>query len=89
MDENYAEQGQEGIKRKIIDEYNAEADERERTRKKVFTSDDIRKFYYAYKNNMGEYPVIVLFLLETGMRAQEFAALKLKNIDLDENKIWC
>ncbi len=86
--ENYAEQGQTGIKRKIIDEYNAEADERERNKKKVFTTEDIEKFYYAYKNNMGEYPVIVLFLLETGMRAQEFAALKTKNVDLDENKIY-
>ena len=37
---------------------------------------------------MGEYPVIILFLLETGMRAQEFATLKQKNIDLESNKIY-
>lgn len=88
LDENYAEQGQEDINRTIIDEYNAEMDELERSRKKIFSNEDIQKFYYAYKNNMGEYPVIVLFLLETGMRAQEFATLKLKNVDLEENKIW-
>lgn len=86
--ENYAEQGKEGIKKAVVDEYNEKMDESERTQKKIFTADDIEKFFYAYKNNMGEYPVIVLFLLETGMRAQEFAALKTKNIDLDENKIY-
>lgn len=88
MIENYAEQAQVDIDKKIIDEYNSEQDEIERNRKKIFTSEDIEKFYYAYKNNMSEYPVIVLFLLETGMRAQEFAALKVKNIDFDENKIY-
>ena len=56
-------------------------------RKKVFTSEDIQKFYYAYKNDIGQYPVVVLFLLETGMRSGEFSALRNDNIDLNNNKI--
>ena len=36
---------------------------------------------------MGQYPVVVLFLLETGLRAGEFAALRNDNIDLENNKI--
>ena len=59
-----------------------------KNRKKVFTPEDIEKFYYAYKNNMGQYPVVVLFLLETGLRAGEFAALRNDNIDFENNKIY-
>ena len=58
-----------------------------KNRKKVFSYEDIEKFYYAYKNNMGQYPVVVLFLLETGMRAGEFASLRNSNIDLEKNRI--
>ena len=58
-----------------------------KNRKEVFTPEDIQKFYYAYKNNMGQYPVVVLFLLETGLRIGEFAALRNDNVDLENNKI--
>lgn len=86
LDENYAKQAQ--IKKEVVDEYIHKQEKRERERKRVFTTEDIEKFYYAYKNNMGEYPVVVLFLLETGLRAGEFSALKTDNIDLDNNKIY-
>lgn len=36
---------------------------------------------------MGQYPVVVLFLLETGLRIGEFAALRNDNVDLENNKI--
>ena len=85
LKENYAAQAR--IKKEIADEYDKQKEEDIKNRKKVFTSEDIEKFYYAYKNNMGQYPVVVLFLLETGMRAGEFSALRNDNIDLDNNKI--
>lgn len=83
--ENYAEQAK--IPKKIADEYNKKREDELKKQKKVFTSEDIEKFYYAYKNNMGQYPVVVLFLLETGMRANEFIALRNDNIDLERNRI--
>lgn len=86
LDENYASQA--NFEKEIADEYNNKQEKSERERKKVFTAEDIEKFYYAYKNNMGEYPVVVLFLLETGLRAGEFSALKLDNVDLENNKIY-
>lgn len=86
LEENYARQAK--VKKEVIDEYIHEQEKRERERKKVFSAEDIEKFYYAYKNNMGEYPVVVLFLLETGLRAGEFSALKTDNIDLENNKIY-
>ena len=85
LPENYATQVV--INRKIVDEYVKEQDERIKKQKKIFSYEDIEKFYYAYKNNMGQYPVVVLFLLETGLRAGEFAALRNSNIDLERNRI--
>ena len=79
---------QVSVKREISDEYNRKREEDIKKRKKIFTPEDIQKFYYAYKNNMGQYPVVVLFLLETGLRAGEFAALRNDNIDLENNKIY-
>lgn len=87
IDDNYAEEGQYLIKKEIIDEFDRKIADSEKARKKIFTSEDIEKFYYAFENNMGEYPVVVLFLLETGMRAQEFAALKIDDVDFENNKI--
>ena len=55
-----------------------------KNRKEIFTPDDIQKFYYAYKNNMGQYPVVVLFLLETGLRIGEFVALRNDKIHIVE-----
>ena len=85
LKENYAAQAR--IKREIADEYDKKKDDSLKNRKKVFSSEDIEKFYYAYKNNMGQYPVVVLFLLETGLRAGEFASLRNDNIDLERNRI--
>ena len=85
LKENYAKQAQ--LKKEITDEYDKEKDEFLKNRKKVFTPEDIQKFYYAYKNNMGQYPVVVLFLLETGLRAGEFSALRIDNINLERNRI--
>lgn len=85
LKENYAEQTIK--KQTIIDEYNHEIEEDIKNKKEVFTYDDIEKFYKAYKNNLGQYPVVVLFLLETGLRAGEFTALRNSNIDLDKNRI--
>lgn len=84
--ENYAEVY--FFNKEVIDEYDNTIEERERNRKKIFTTEDIQKFYYAYKNNMGQYPCVVLFLLETGLRAGEFSALRNDNIDLENGIIW-
>lgn len=85
LKENYAAQAK--IKREISDEYDKKREDDIKNRKKVFSPEDIEKFYYAYKNNMGQYPVVVLFLLETGLRAGEFSALRNDSIDLENNKI--
>lgn len=85
LEENYAAQAR--IKTEIADEYDHKREEELKNRKKIFSYEDIQKFYYAYKNNMGQYPVVVLFLLETGMRAGEFASLRNSNIDLEKNRI--
>ena len=85
LEENYAAQAR--IKKEVADEYDHKREEDLKNRKKVFSYEDIEKFYYAYKNNMGQYPVVVLFLLETGMRAGEFASLRNSNIDLGKNRI--
>lgn len=83
--ENYAEQAR--VHHEISDEYDHKKEEDIKNRKKVFTPEDIKKFYYAYKNNMGQYPVVVLFLLETGMRTSEFAALRNDNISIEKRRI--
>lgn len=85
LSENYAAQAT--IKQEIADEYDRKRAESLKTKKEIFTSEDIRKFYYAYKNNMSETAPIVMFLLETGMRAGEFAALRLDNINLETRRI--
>lgn len=85
LKENFAEQAR--VKKEIADEYDKKKEDDIKNRKKVFTPEDIQKFYYAYKNNMGQYPVVVLFLLETGMRIGEFASLRNDNINLEKNRI--
>lgn len=85
LKENYAEQTI--IKHEIIDEYDRNRNDELKNKKEVFTPEDIQKFYYAYKNNMGETAAIVMFLLETGLRAGEFAALRIDNIDFDRRRI--
>ena len=85
LKENYAEQTI--IKQDIVDEYDHKREDELKNKKEIFTSEDIQKFYYAYKNNMGETAAIVMFLLETGLRAGEFAALRVDNIDFERRRI--
>jgi len=42
--------------KEVADEYDNKIAELERNRKKIFTTEDIKKFYYSYRNNMGQYP---------------------------------
>lgn len=86
LTENYAEHY--FFEKDVLDDYEKVVEERELNRKKIFTTEDIQKFYYAYKNNMGQYPCVTLFLLETGMRAGEFSALRNDNIDIEKGIIW-
>ena len=84
--ENYAEAAR--IKKKVSDEYDFKKAEDLRHRKKVFTPEDIQKFYWAYKNNVNQYACVTMFLLETGMRPGEFAALRNSSIDMEKGRIY-
>lgn len=59
----------------------------ETPQKKVFTNEDIMKFYDAYKNNLSQYCPAIIFLLETMMRGQELLALTIDDIDFEKNII--
>lgn len=85
LKENYAKQS--NFDKELADAYDKKKDDELKNQKKIFTAEDIEKFYYAYKNNMGQYPVVILFLLETGMRAGEFASLRNDNINLETGRI--
>jgi integrase len=85
LDENYARIAR--VPREVADEYDHKREQELKNRKEVFTAEDIQKFYYAYKQNISEYPVVILFLLETGMRESEFASLRNSNIDFKQNII--
>ena len=61
LKENYA--AQIIIKKEVADEYDHKREKELKSRKEVFSAEDIQKFYYAYKNNMGQYPVLVLLCL--------------------------
>ena len=76
-------------KKEVIDEYNRERQEEEEQKKKVFSREDIIKFYNEWKSHLhnSQYDVVAVFLLETGLRAQEFAALQNSDIDLGKNII--
>ena len=76
-------------KKEVIDEYNRERQEEEEQKKKVFSREDIIKFYNEWKSHLhnSQYDVVAVFLLETGLRAQEFAALQNSDIDLEKNII--
>ena len=52
LKENYAAQAR--IKKEISDEYDKKREDDIKNRKKIFSPQDIEKFYYAYKNNMGQ-----------------------------------
>lgn len=82
---NFAKLAQIGIKKEVIDEYKKSQVENEKHRKKIWTNEDIQKFYNAYRTGTGgEIVVIILFMLETGVRAGEFVAITNDNIDLDK-----
>ncbi len=85
LEENYADYAK--VKKQKKDEYFREKEKYERTRKQIFTKEDIVKFYEAYKNNVSEYCAAVIFMLETMMRGQEFLALTLDDIDFENNII--
>ena len=85
LSENYARQVE--MKKEVMDEYNAHMEEVEKNKKEIFTKEDVLKFYEAYKQHIGQYSVVVVFLLETGLRASEFASLTNDCIDLDRRII--
>lgn len=85
LEENYAKLAR--IKTDVVDEYDHKKEEEFKKRKKVFSYEDIQKFYNAYKSGLGQCPVIVMFLLETGMRIGEFVSLRNSNIDLEKGRI--
>jgi len=85
LKENYAQQAK--IRLEVIDEYDKERAKREEQRKKIFTLEDVQKFYESYKKHYGEYSVVVMFLLESGLRCQEFASITNDNIDFENRTI--
>ena len=85
LEENYAEFAKTKKERK--DEYFRKEEEEERTKKEIFTNEDIIKFYDSYKNNVSEYSAAIILILETMMRGQELLALNLNDIDFEKNII--
>lgn len=85
LDENYAMQAK--TKRKKRDEFFRDKVEREKEQKKIFTNEDIIKFYHAYKNNISQYCAPIILILETMMRGQEVLALNIKDLDFKNNTI--
>lgn len=85
---NYAEIAQLGIKKEVIDEYTEEMDQIDRQRKRIWSNEDIQKFYQAYKTNTGgEIVIITLFLIETGIRIGEFIVLTNNDIDIEKRTV--
>lgn len=83
---NFAKIAQIGIKKEVIDEYKQEQSERERQRKRIWSNEDIQKFYNAYRTGTGgEIIIIILFMIETGVRAGEFVALTNDDVDLEKD----
>lgn len=82
ISEDYASQAMP--KREVLDEYDRERQEEEEKRKEIFSKEDIIKFYDEWKSHLhnSQYDVVAVFLLETGSRAQEFAALQNSDVNL-------
>ena len=87
LPEDYASQAMP--KKEVIDEYNRERQEEEEQKKEIFSKEDVIKFYDEWKSRLhnSQYDVVAVFLLETGLRAQEFAALQNSDIDLEKSII--
>ena len=84
---NYAKLGEVGIKQEVIDEFNKEKEDNLKAQKKIWSNEDIQKFYDAYRTGTGgEIVNIILFLIETGLRPGEFVSITNDNIDF-ENKL--
>ena len=83
LEGNYAKLAK--IKKDKKDEYIREKEEDQR--KKFLNEEDIKKLFYAYKNNMSEYAPVFILMLETMMRGQEVLALTISDIDFDNDII--
>ena len=83
--EDYAAYAQTKFEKK--DEYFRDKENEEKSRKQIFSDDDIVKFYESYKNNISEYSCVILLQLETMMRGNEVLNLHLEDIDFDNNTI--
>lgn len=82
LDANFAEQAKP--KYDVVDEFEYIKDQEH---KETFTTEDMIKFYNAYVSNLTEYASIVVLLLETGLRPQEFASLTNADVDLEKKQI--
>ncbi len=83
LSENYAEQA--NLKLERADEYIKNLENK--PKKEIFTEEDIAKLYEAFKQHRGQYAVVAIFLLETGLRSSEFAALTIDDIDFAQRII--
>ena len=82
IEENYADQA-EVVYEKIEEAIFVD----KRNHKEIFTEEDVKKFYEAYLLDLSENALIAVFILETGVRPQEFANLKNSDISLEEKKM--
>lgn len=87
IEEDYASFAQ--TKREKRDEYfrKDENEKRAKPQKKVFTDEDIKKFYDSYKNNLSEYSPVIILQLETMLRASEVLNIHLEDVDLEHSTI--
>lgn len=89
LKENYAEQATLLIKKEVKDEFDYKKEDELKKRKEIFSTEDIQKVYDMWQNKEGgEYVGIFLLLLESGLRSQEFASLRLQCIDLENRLIY-
>lgn len=82
IEENYAKLAK--VRVETVDAF----DHNKPKHKEVFTLEDIRLILNAYYNNFdSEYVTVALFILETGMRTNEFQILTNDNIDYEKRVI--
>lgn len=85
---NYAKMGELGIKKEIIDEYDKKKEDSLKNQKKIWSNKDIQKFYDAYRTGIGgEIVIIILFMIEVGIRPSEFVSITNDNIDFDNRNL--
>ena len=81
---NYARLGQVGIKKEVIDEYDKKKQDSLKSQKKIWSNEDIQKFYDAYRTGTGgEIVIIILFMIEMGIRPSEFVKLTNDNVNFE------